>query len=170
MGTTGSGKTTLGRRLASTLGVPFVEFDAVYWGPGWAEPGREEFRSKIDAALKGDEWVADGNYSTVRDIVWSRADTLVWLDLPLPMLLGRLLVRTLRRTLGRVEIWPGCRERFLDQFASRHSLFLWALKTYGRRRRQYPVLLAESRYRHLKVIRFRSQATAERWMRSVEGS
>ncbi len=158
----------MGKRLASALSLPFVEFDAIYWGPGWAEPTKVQFRSRIQKAIEGEAWVADGNYSVVRDIVWTRADTLVWLDFRLSVIMPRLLMRTLRRTIRRTEIWPGCRERFWDQFASRDSLFLWALKTYWRRRKQYPALLLQPEFAHLHVIRLRSPGVAERWVRGLE--
>ncbi|WP_188193780.1 hypothetical protein [Nonomuraea sp. SYSU D8015] len=34
------------------------------------------------SALAAGGWVVDGDYSLVSDLVWSRADTVVWIDLP----------------------------------------------------------------------------------------
>ncbi len=44
VGTSGSGKTTVGRALAARLGLPFVELDAIFHQPGWTELPREDFR------------------------------------------------------------------------------------------------------------------------------
>ncbi|NLG68109.1 MAG: adenylate kinase, partial [Firmicutes bacterium] len=55
------------------------------------------FRHRVHEATSGRCWVVDGNYSRVRDILWPMADTVVWLDYPLPVILGRLLRRTARR-------------------------------------------------------------------------
>ncbi len=85
VGTSGSGKTTMAARLAEGLGLPHVELDAIHWGPGWTPLAVEEFRERTAEALAGEAWSTDGNYSGVRDIVWSRADTLVWLDYALPV-------------------------------------------------------------------------------------
>ncbi len=167
VGTTGSGKTVLARRLARHLGLPHVELDALHWGPDWSQVAPETFRARVAEAIAGESWVIDGNYSRVRDLVWSRADTVVWLDYSLPVILGRLFRRTLRRIFGREELWSGNRERFREQFFSRKSLFLWALRTYRRRRREYPALFGRPEYAHLTVVRLTSPRQARRWLEYV---
>lgn len=167
VGTTGSGKTTMARRIAQRLAIAHVELDALHWGPDWTPAPTEAFRERTAQALSGDAWVVDGNYSKVRDIVWSRADTVVWLDYPLPVILGQLAWRTLRRVITREELWQGNRERFAAQFASRDSLFLWALRTYPRRRREYPALLERPEYAHLTLAHLRSPRAARHWLASL---
>jgi adenylate kinase family enzyme len=166
IGSTGAGKSTLARRLAARLGGDFVDIDALNWGPDWTPAPVPALRKRMSAALAGDCWVVAGNYSKVRDIVWGRADTLVWLDYPLPLILWRLLRRTVRRVATQEELWGGNRERFRTQFASRDSLFLWALQTHYRRRREYPDELAKPEYAHLRVLRFRRPREAEQWLNS----
>jgi len=156
VGTTGSGKTTLAGELARRLEVPHVELDALHWEPGWTEAPTDLFRERVTHALSGEAWVADGNYSAVRDIVWSRADTIVWLDYSLPTMLYRLARRTFRRIFTREELWSGNKERVLTQFLSRDSIFLWAFKTYRKRRRTYPTLLASPEHAHLHLVHLRS--------------
>ncbi len=103
-GTTGSGKTTVSKRLAELLGLRHVELDAYRHGPNWAETPDALFRENLRAALSGDRWVADGNYSLARDVVWSRAATLVWLDYPINVVMWRLFWRTIRRGVTRQEL------------------------------------------------------------------
>jgi adenylate kinase family enzyme len=168
VGTTGSGKTTLARALAERLHIPHVELDSLYWGPNWAEATEPVFREWVSAALRGDAWVVDGNYSKVRDIIWGKADTVVWLDYSLPVMLWRLVRRTLRRIILREELWHGNRESWREAFFSRESILWWMLTTYKRRRREYPALLSRPEYAHLTTIRLRSPKDAGRWLRAVK--
>lgn len=163
IGTSGSGKTTLGKELAQRLDIPHVELDALHWEPRWEEVPTEIFQTRVAGALHGKAWVCDGNYSVVRDIVWSRADTIVWLDYTLPVILRRLTWRTLHRVFTREELWNGNKERLRAQFFSRDSIFLWALKTYRRRRTEYPILLSSPEHAHLRLIHLRSPRQ-KRWL------
>ena len=91
VGSPGSGKTTLAFALAETLGVPHVELDQLFWGPEWTPAPRDTFRESASRALAPPAWVVDGNYSKAQDIIWSRADTVVWLDYPLVIVMARLI-------------------------------------------------------------------------------
>jgi len=157
----------MARRLAEGLGLPHVELDALHWGPGWTLPPIEEFRQRTAEALAGEAWTVDGNYSRVRDIVWRRADTLVWLDYALPVVLWRVISRTVVRVARREELWSGNRESLRNSFLSRDSIILWALKTYRRRRREVPILLGQPEYSHLKVVHLRSVRRARQWLEEV---
>jgi adenylate kinase family enzyme len=164
VGTTGSGKTTLARELAQRLGYPHVELDALHWEPNWAEAPRDIFRARVEAALRGECWVTDGNYGKVRDIVWARADTILWMDYALPVILWRLWWRTLKRVATREELWNGNHENARSAFFSRDSLFLWMLTSHPRHRRDYPALLQKPEYAHLQLIRLRSPQQTRGWM------
>jgi hypothetical protein len=111
----------------------------------------------------------DGNYSVVRDIVWPRAETIVFLDYALTTVLLRLVPRTLRRMRTREELWNGNQERWVALF--RHdSIIVWALRTHGRHRRQYRDLLAEPEYAHLCVVHIRSPLETDRWLERITES
>jgi adenylate kinase family enzyme len=168
VGTTGSGKTILARQLSRRLAIPLVELDALYWGPGWSETPTPLFRERVAMALQGAAWVVDGNYSKVRDLVWSRAHSLVWLDYALPVVMWRLIARTLARVATGEELWAGNRERVATALLSRESILLWALKTYRRYRREYPVLLGQPEYAHLSLVRLRSPRATRAWLSGLE--
>ena len=164
VGTSASGKSRLALALAERLGLPYIELDALHWEPNWTEAPDEVMRDRVRSAIGGEAWVVDGNYSAVRDLVWSRADTVIWLDLSLPTILARYARRTIRRIISRQELWSGNRER-LGFLFGRDSLLWWILGTYRRRRREYPQLLAA--HSQINAIRLRSPRDATAWLAGV---
>ena len=168
IGTTGSGKTTLARKLARAQGVPHVEMDAYRHGPNWRETPDDEFVRQLAHALSADRWVADGNYSVTRDTVWPRATAIVWLDLPFGLVFWRLALRTLRRGITRETLWNGNKENLFSHLFTRHSLFIWAFRSHWRGRRTLPQALAQPQYTHLRLVRLRSPRAAARWLADVQ--
>jgi adenylate kinase family enzyme len=164
VGTTGSGKTTLARQVAQHFQIPHIELDALHWEPNWTASPPQVFRDRVTEALSGDCWVVDGNYSAVRNIVWSRAETVVFLDYSFWLIMGRLLRRTLRRSLKQEELWNGNREDIRKSFFSQESIVLWMLQTYQRNRKKYPLLFQQPDYAHLSVVNLQSPKMAEEWL------
>jgi adenylate kinase family enzyme len=167
VGNSGSGKTTLARDLAGRLGVPHVELDALYHQPNWTPPPPDEFRAAVGSALAAERWVVDGNHGDVRDLVWGRADTLVWLDLPRRTVLRRIVLRTLVRSATRRELWNGNRERPLDVLRlddPERSIIRWSWSQHAPYRRRYAALTADPSWSHLEVVRLRSAREVSRWL------
>ncbi|MCY4560382.1 MAG: adenylate kinase [Chloroflexi bacterium] len=161
VGSSCSGKTTLARQLSRALGSPHTELDAIHWKPGWQERPVDEIRRMAGEAAAGERWVMDGNYSSVRDIVWGRATTVVWLNYPFRVVLWRALSRTTRRVITQEELFSGNREGFRQSFLSRDSIILWAITSYRRVRQDYRRILDGGDFPHLRVIELRGPAEAE---------
>ncbi|MGH9831601.1 MAG: adenylate kinase [Blastocatellia bacterium] len=169
VGTSGSGKTTFAARLAGILRVPHIELDALHWEADWVEAPAEVFRSRVREAVSADRWVVDGNYSKrARDLVWERADTVVWLDYSFPVIFSRVVRRTFRRLVLREECCNGNREKWSLTF-SRDSIILWALQTYKRHRADYPPLLRLLEQEGVRTITLRSPKEADRWLAQLAG-
>jgi adenylate kinase family enzyme len=167
VGTSCSGKSTFARAISSRLGVECIELDALFWEPGWVEASVEVFRERTERALETHAWVAEGNYRKVRDLLWKRAETLIWLDYPFHIVFTRALFRTIKRVVTREILWNSNRESFRKSFLSRQSILLWVLQTYPQRKREYPELLSRPEYAHLKVLRFQSPRDAEGYLRGL---
>lgn len=113
IGNAGSGKSTLGRRIARIRGIPAVHLDQLFWRPGWVETPDPEFRQAIEAAAAGPAWVMDGNYSRTFDIRLPVADTVVWLDFPRWLCVWRASRRWIAyRGRVRPDMPDGCAEKF----------------------------------------------------------
>jgi len=157
----GNGKTTVGRELARRLDVPFVELDALVHGPGWVETPNDVLRARVEPLLERDGWVFDGVYrGKLGDLVLEHADVVVWLDQPLRVWAPRLVRRTWRRWRRREELWNGNRESLRTALLARDSLFVWALRSHFRRRRDWPRELAP-----YPVVRLRTPDEVNAWLR-----
>jgi energy-coupling factor transporter ATP-binding protein EcfA2 len=169
LGRTGSGKTTLARELAAAVGVPHIELDALYFGADFSTAPLPLLRERTRAAVAGDSWVTDGNKAAVRDLVWPRADTIVWLDYPLVVSLWRLGKRALRRTseLSSRSATSNSTPSLPRQLLSAARGVLTALSSHRGQRRRYPRLLAQPENAHLAVVRLRSPRATRRWLTSV---
>ncbi|MCW4011613.1 MAG: adenylate kinase [Candidatus Bathyarchaeota archaeon] len=163
VGTSCSGKTTVGACISERLGLPHVELDSIHWAPNWTEIPNEEFREKVAKVTERDSWVVDGNYRVIRDILWGRADTIVWLDLPFRIVFWRSIKRTVTRIITGKELWNGNVEHW-DALLGPEGMPKWVIKTYWKRKKEFPELFASPEYSHLEVVHLRTQAEIDTWL------
>ena len=169
VGNSGSGKSTLARRIAAALDIPHLELDSVFHQPGWQPLDTDAFRQMVSAFTDGPAWVVDGNYSQVRDIVWRRADMVIWVDPPRRRLMRQLTARTLRRMVTRVELWNGNRESWTNLFRldPEQSILVWAWTSHHMYRRRYLAAQADPANGHLEFIRLRTPDEAAALVRDA---
>ena len=160
-GTSGSGKTTLAARIVSLLDIEHVEIDSLFHGPNWTP--RPTFESDVDEFLARPSWVTEWQYGVVRDRLADRADLLLWLDLPRRTVMRQVITRTLRRRLGRHELWNGNIEPPLHRiFFDREYIVRWAWNTY--RLTTERVQRLSVRRPELPIVRFRSHRDVDAWI------
>jgi adenylate kinase family enzyme len=121
-------------------------------------------RERVANANEGDGWVTDSTYHTMLgDLIVRRADVLVWLDLPVPLVMWRLLRRTHVRKRDRTELWngnvePGWRESV--------PYLIWpSLESAFRNRRTFP-----SRYADVDMRRLRSDREVRGFVQSIQAT
>jgi adenylate kinase family enzyme len=167
-GTTGSGKSWVAERLAGRSGLRLIELDALFWGKDWQPAPLDLFRYRVENEIRdvpGDPgWIVAGNYGHVRDLTWRAADTLVWLDLPFPLVMWRLVRRTLRRIATRENLWgTGNRETVRNSFLSRDSILYYAIKTHRRNRERFAIE-CEFLGKDKNIVRLKSTREVERFL------
>ena len=169
IGTSGSGKTTFGRELASVLMVPFIEMDAIFWGPDWSEPDDSELFPKLSAALSGNSWVLDGNYSRTDHIKKERVEVVIWLDFSFPRTVAQAVKRAVSRIISQEELWPGTGNReSLKKLFSRDSIVLWTIQTYSRRKKRIlGYITTPERYQSIIFHRIKSPKHARLFLQSA---
>jgi adenylate kinase family enzyme len=152
--------------LAALLQVPHLELDSVFHQPDWTPLPRDEFRARVERFAAQDGWVTDGNYSSVQDLVWQRADTVAWLDLPRHLVMRRLLWRTARRVMTRQELWNGNREHWRAFFSldPEQSILVWAWTTHARNQARYLAASQDPANAHLTFVRLTSPGAARRFL------
>ncbi|HYW30984.1 MAG TPA: hypothetical protein VE869_05700 [Gemmatimonas sp.] len=166
VGTSGSGKSTFATALASAMQCSYVELDRLYWGPGWTPVPLAPFEDAVRQATQGECWVADGNYSSVRDILWPRATHIVWLNYNRRTVFPRVFVRTLRRIAQRTTLSHGNVETFRAAFLSHDSILLWSVSTFAKNRRKFAALRDDPRYAHLQWTEIRRPEAAQMFIES----
>lgn len=169
VGSSCSGKSTLAAEFAGHLRLRFVELDALYWEPGWMNPPLEVFRERVAEATEEDGWAVAGNYSTGRDLFWPRADTIVWLDLPLLLTLKRIIQRSWQRSRSDELLWGTNREKFSEHFTTwgDESLLAYSIKNHRRRQREFAATMASGEWPNARFLRLRSAKTVKRFRRAV---
>jgi adenylate kinase family enzyme len=170
IGTTSSGKSTLAKQIAEKLNLQFVELDALYWEENWMPAPIFTFFERVENVVEAENWVIAGNYSSVRHIVWKRAQAIIWLDYPFHIVFWRLIKRTIQRAITKELLWGKNIEKFwghLKIWSSDDSLIYWLFKTYWRRKRETPILLTFPEHKHLKVIHFKYPKETEAWIKEL---
>jgi adenylate kinase family enzyme len=153
IGTSSSGKTTLAKELGHLLKIEHRELDYFFWKPGWQESSVEEFRQKVDAFTKETKWITDGNFSQVRDIVWSRATHVIWLDYSLKLILSQFFKRSMMRSWKKEVLWGTNQESLWNSILKPNSLLVWILKTYKRNKVRYQELIVSDSFKGVTFIK-----------------
>ena len=164
IGTSCAGKSTFARSLAGAMLCTRIELDELHWGPNWQAKPTQVFHELVANAIAGERWVADGNYSAIRELLWQNATTIVWLNYSYPRTLWQAFKRTTKRAWNRELLWHGNRESMWHAFFTRESILYWVATTYHRRKREFEALRQGERFAHLVWYEFRHPKQAQQWL------
>ena len=162
-GSSGAGKTTLAKQLASVHQLPFHEIDAIYHGPGWIP--NPHYLEVLQSILESSSWVVDSvGYQDSRELTFQAATHLVWLDLRRTRSTGRVALRSIRRVINRTELWNGNRETPLG-ILSPTGPIAWSWRMHAERRRWIGIQIRRPEYSQLAIRHFRTPQDVEAWIR-----
>lgn len=172
IGETGSGKTTLCKLISKVLELPFVELDKLEYHARENKISTSILREFVVNELDGKTWVSECHFSRVRKmirtIVWSQADTIVWLDYSLSLVLYRLARRAFNRIVYNREQKNYWKEGNRSKLALKKELgsFLNILRRYLTREEKKisKLLLTEPRYAHINIVRLSSPRASYKWL------
>lgn len=150
-----SGKTTLGRKLEKRLGIAMTDLDDLYWLPGWVRRDPDELMAEIDQLTQGEQWILVGDYRQSNEMVFSRADLLIWLDVPLPLLLWRGIKRAFNLAWHKTPICNG-NIAGIGRLFGRESILYFIVKGYRRKRPRYQALMDKQEQLPYRLIRLSS--------------
>ena len=168
IGTSGSGKSTLAKQIAEKLAIPYIELDALFWGPDWTDTPDDEFFAKLSEKLAQDSWVLDGNYTRTTPIKWKDVDMVVWLDLSFPRTLFRASKRALTRLITQEELWSGTgNKESIKKLLSKESIVLWTIKTYKKTRRKYLSMMADEQYAKITFVQLKTPEAAQEFLSTL---
>lgn len=96
MGPSNSGKSTLAAAIGRACGLPVIHLDQLFHRPNtdWEPRPESEFIALHDAAIRGERWVMEGNYSECLAQRLNRATGFILLDAPTATSLFRYLRRS----------------------------------------------------------------------------
>lgn len=104
IGSVGSGKTTLARKLSKAMGIPYYELDNVVWKRGPAGDIRrtdQERDAYLNRIVHSERWIIEGahNHDWV-EASFSRAEVIIVLDTPYWKRIYRITRRFLLQKVG----------------------------------------------------------------------
>ena len=168
VGSTGAGKSHMARTLARTLGVPHLELDSVYHQADWKPLATDLLQARVREFATQERWIIDGNYRSkgVLDIVWQRADTVVWLDPSKCTVMWQVTTRSLKRAALGTELWNGNRERWnnLLRLDPEENVVLWAWTHFEQRRAMYEERMRDPAWAGLHFVRLCSRRAQRRFL------
>lgn len=129
IGSPGSGKSYLSKKLAHITGIPLIHLDNEFWNPGWVKTPKIEWVQKQVNMTSKEHWIMDGNYDSTLELRFMACDAVIFLDInPLICMLGAIV----RHGRKRSDLPDYLEEKFDMDFIEFLRL-IWNFSKTGRR-------------------------------------
>ena len=162
IGGCGAGKTTFSLRLAEKTGLPATHLDSLFWTGHWEERPREEFDALLMEVLRKPRWIIDGNYGRTIPLRASFCDTLIFLDVSMPVCILSIIKRVLKNHgKTRPDMGGDCPERFDLGF------LLYAMRMPGKVRTRFFQMQQDPAFSHVEFIRLRGRKAAKQYLKTL---
>jgi adenylate kinase family enzyme len=131
IGCPGAGKSYFSRALAEKTQLPLLPLDCFFHATSsyCDEVDKTLWRQKVADLVAGEQWIIDGNYKGTFDIRLPAADTIIFLDFPRWLVLGRVFKRRIqyhnKRRPDMPDVW---REHLNREFLK----FIWTYNAVER--------------------------------------
>ena len=161
VGGPGSGKSTLARRLGTITGLPVCHLDLIHHKPGWVARPMVEKLPLVAAWESQGRWIIEGGLTRTYPNRMARADTIVFLDLPVWRRLCRVVRRRITYCGGktRPDLPENCPENLNWEFA--HFIL-----TTARRGRARNLSLRDDAP-HAHFVRLTSDRRSAQWLADI---
>ncbi|HCJ4854854.1 TPA: AAA family ATPase, partial [Listeria innocua] len=122
IGSVGSGKTTLAKKVSKWLQIDFFETDRIVWKREETEVRRSDSEkiAELNAILQKDNWIIEGvHLEAWTEESISQADIIIYLDLPKKQIRSQLKKRQFKQLL-RIE-----KAHYVVRFSMLKKMFYW---------------------------------------------
>jgi len=164
VGTSGSGKSTFSKKLSRKINHSYIEMDELHWKSNWVESTNKDFFEKLKKKLSSENWILDGNYFKAQDIKWEKINQVIFLDLPLWLVLFRVIRRSISRAIKREKLWHGNKESLLRLFFSKESMIVHTVRTFQKNKYRFNELSRSKKYKYIEFIKLKSQKEVDEFL------
>ncbi len=159
IGSPGAGKTVFSRKLAQKTGLPLFHLDALFWKDNWTESSIDEFDLALDAIIRADKWIIDGNYSRTLPRRIAKCDIVIYLNYPRTLCLMGVLKRVIQNYgKCRPDMGKNCPERLDIQFLR----YVWRFP-----REQKPKIMECLNQTEIPIFIAKNRGEAERFLSKI---
>lgn len=159
VGSGGSGKSWLAKRLANITGYKMIHLDCEFWQPNWTKMPKEEWIEKQNGFFKGEKWIIDGNYNSSMELRFAAADLVIFLDINRFVCMWSALKRHGKK---RSDL-PGYLEEKMNLEFIDFLKWIWSFKKTGKKR----ILYLREKYPEKEFLILKSRKAVREFLKTI---